>query len=63
MAPLEEGAAHKAIPGIIEHGAPTAGQVQQGIGRRRMKDRHKAHIQLGQVIPVIGEIPAQGKDM
>ena len=59
--PLEAGGAHQAIPqGIIEHGAPTVGQVQQGTGRPRAKDRHKAHMQLGEMIPVTGEMPAQG---
>ena len=61
MDPLEAGAAHQAIPqGIIEHGAPTVGQFQQGTGRPRVKDRHKAHMQLGEMIPVTGEMPAQG---
>ena len=60
MDPLEAGAAHQAIPqGIIEHGAPAVGQVQQGTITPRMNDRHKAHMQLGQVIPVTGEIPVQ----
>ena len=60
MDPLEAGAAHQAMPqGIIDHGAPTVGQVQQGTDRPRMKDRHKAHKQLGEVIPIKGEMPAQ----
>ena len=53
MDPLEAGAAHQAIPQrIIEHRAPTVGQVQQGTYRPRMKDRHKAHKQLEEVIPI-----------
>ena len=64
MDPLEAGAANQAIPqGIIEHGAPTVGQVQQGTGRPRMKDRHKAHMQLGEVIPVTGETSALERAM
>ena len=64
MDPLEAGAAHQAIPQrIIEHGAPTLGQVQQGTEIPRMKDRHKAHMQLGEVIPATGEMPAQGRFM
>ena len=64
MDPLEEGAAHQAIPqGIIEHGAPTAGQVQQGTGRPRMKDRNRTHMQLGVVTPEIGGMPVQGEVM
>ena len=60
MDPLVAGAAHQAMPqGIIEHGAPTIGQVQQGTDRPQMKDRHKAHKQLGEVIPVTGDMPAQ----
>ena len=41
-------------------GAPTIGQVQQGTDRPQMRDRHKAHMQLGEVIPVTGDMPAQG---
>ena len=64
MDPLEAGAADQAIPqGITEHGAPTVSQNQQGTDRPRMEDRHKAHMQLGEVIPVTGEIPAQGRFM
>ena len=60
MDPLEAGAAHQAMPqGIIEHGAPTIGQVQQGRDRPQMKDRHKAHKQLGEVIPVTEDMTAQ----
>ena len=61
MDPLEAGAAHQATPQwIIDNGAPTVGHVQQGTGRPRKKDRHKAHMQLGEVIPVTGEMPVQG---
>ena len=64
MDPLEEGAAHQAMPqGIIEHDAPTAGQVQQGTCRPRMKDRHRAHMQLGVVTPETGGMPVQGEVM
>ena len=64
MDPLEAGAAHQAKPqGIIDHGAPTVGQVQQGTDRPRMKNRHKVHMQLGEMIPVTEEMPAQGEVM
>ena len=64
MDPLGAGAAHPVTPqGIVEHGGPTVGQVQQGTGRPRMKDRHKAHMQLGEVIPVTGGMPVQGEVM
>ena len=61
MDPLEAEGAHQAMPrGIIEHGAPTVGQTQQGTDRPQMKDRQKAHMQLGGVIPATGDLPAQG---
>ena len=61
MDPLEAGAAHQAMPqGIIEHGATTVGQVRRRTDRPQMKDRHKAHMQLGEVIPATRDMPAQG---
>ena len=61
MDPLEVGAVHRAMPqGIIEHGARTVEQVQQGIYRPLTKDRRKAHMRLGEVIPVTGDMRAQG---
>ena len=40
MDPLEVGVAPQAMPqGIIEHGVPTVGQVQQGTDRPRTIDR------------------------
>ena len=61
MDQLEAGAAHHGIPQrIIEHGAPTVGRVQQGTDRPQMKDRHKVQMQLGEVIPATGDMPAQG---
>ena len=60
MDPLEVGAAHQAIlQRIIEHGAQTVEQVQQGIDRPQTNDRRKAHMRLGEVIPATGDMPAQ----
>ena len=57
MDPLEVGAVRQAIPQrIIEHGAQTVEQVQQGTGRPQTNDRHKAHMRLGEVIPVTGDM-------
>ena len=61
MDPLEVGAAHQAMPqGIIEHGAQTVEQVQQGTDRPQANDRRKAHVRLGEVIPATGDMPNQG---
>ena len=61
MDPLEVGAAHQAMPqGIIEHGAQTLEQVQRGTDRPLTNDRRKAHMRLGEVIPVTGDMRAQG---
>ena len=61
MDPLEVGAVHQAMPqGIIEHGAQTVEQVQLGIYRPQTNDRRKAHMRMGEVIPVTGDMRAQG---
>ena len=61
MDPLELGVVHQAMPqGMIEHGAQTVEQVQLGTDRPQTIDRHKAHIRLGEVIPVTGYMRAQG---
>ena len=61
MDPLDVGVDNQAMPrGIIEHGAQTAEQVQQATDRPQTNDRRKAHMQLGEVIPVTGDIRAQG---
>ena len=61
MDALEVGAAHQAIQqGIIEHGAQTVEQVQQGTDRPQTNGRRKAFMQLGEVIPATGDMPAQG---
>ena len=53
MDPLEAGAVHQAMPqGIIEHGARTVEQVQRRTDRPLMNDQRKAHMRLGEVIPV-----------
>ena len=60
MAPLEVGAVHQAMPqGIIEHGARTVEQVQRGTDRPLTNDQRKAHMRLGEVIPVTGDMRAQ----
>ena len=52
MDPLDVGAVHQAmLQGIIEHGAQTVEQVQRGTDRPLTKDRRKAHMRLGEVIP------------
>ena len=57
MDPLEKGAVHQATPqGIIEHGAQTVEQVQQGTDRPQTNDRRKAHMRLGELIPVSGDM-------
>ena len=64
MDPIEVGAFHQAIPqGIIEHAAQTVEQVQLGTDRPQTIDRRKAHMRLGEVIPVTGDMRAQGGDM
>ena len=61
MDPLEVRAVHQAMPqGIIEHGAQTVEQVQQGANRPQTNDRRKAHMRLGEVIPATGDMPAEG---
>ena len=61
MDPLEIVTVHQAMPqGIIVHGAQTVEQVQQGTDRPQMNDRRKAHMRLGEVIPVTGDMRAQG---
>ena len=61
MDPLEVGAVHQAMPqGIIEHGAQTVEQVQMGTDRPQTNDRRKAHMRVGEVIPVTGDVRAQG---
>ena len=58
--PLEVGAVHQAMPqGIIEHGAQTVEQVQRGTDTPLTNDPRKAHIGLGEVIPVTGDMRAQ----
>ena len=64
MDPLEVGAVHQAMPqGIIEHGAQTVEQVQLGTDRPQTNDRRKAHMRLGEVIPVTGDMRTQGAVM
>ena len=41
----------------------TAEQVQRATDRPQTKDRRKAHMRLGEVIPVIGDMRAQGRVM
>ena len=61
MDPLEVGAVHQAMPQrIIEHGARTVEQVRRGTDRHLMNDQRKAHMRLGEVIPEIGDMRAQG---
>ena len=59
--PLEVGAAHQATPQrITEHGAQTVEQIQLGTDRPQTIDRRKAHMRLGEVIPVTRDTRAQG---
>ena len=59
MDPLEVGAVHQAMPqGIIEHGDQTVEQFQPGTDKPQTNDRHKAHMRLGEVIPVTGDMRA-----
>ena len=61
MDPLETGAGHQAMPqGVIEHGARTVEQVQRGTDRPLMNDQRKAHMRLGEVIPVTEDMRARG---
>ena len=61
MDPLEEGAVLQAMPqGIIEHGARTVEQVQWGTDRPLTNDQRKAHMRLGEVIQVTGDMRAEG---
>ena len=61
MDPLEAGAVQQAMPqGIIEHGARTVEQVQRGTDRPLMNDQRKAHMRLGEVIPVTEGMQARG---
>ena len=46
--------------GIIEHGARTVEQAQRGTDRPLTNDQHKAHMRLGEVIPVTGDMRTQG---
>ena len=60
MDPLDVGAVHQAMPqGIKEHGAQTVDQVQLGTDRPQTNDRSKAHMGLGEVIPVTRDMGAQ----
>ena len=59
MDPLE--AVQQAMPqGVIEHGARTVEQVQRGTDRPLMNDQRKAHMRLGEVIPVTEDMRARG---
>ena len=61
MDPLEVGAVHQAMSqGIIEHGAQTVEQVQHETDRPQTNDRRKAHMRLGEVFPVTGDMRSQG---
>ena len=61
MDPLEVGAVHQAMPqGIIEHGARKVEQVHRETDRSLKNDQHKAHMRLGEVIPVTKGIQARG---
>ena len=61
MDPLEVEAVQQAMPqGIVEHGAQTEEQVQQATGRPQTKHRRKAHMRLGEVIPMTGVMRTQG---
>ena len=52
MDPLEIGAVQQAMPQVlIEYGAQTSGKFQLAIDRPRTKDRCKAHMRLGEVVP------------
>ena len=61
MDQLEVGAVHQVTPqGIIEHGARTVEQVQSGTDRPLTNDQRKAHMRLGEMIPVTGDMRAEG---
>ena len=58
------GAVHQAMPqGTIEHGDRTVEQVHRGTDRPLTNDQRKAHMRLGEVIPVTGDMRAQGSVM
>ena len=44
----------------ISHGARTVEQVQRGTDRPLTNDQRKAHMRLGEVIPVTGDTRSQG---
>ena len=56
----ELGAVHAMPRGIKEQGAQTSEEVQMATDRPQVNDRHKAHMQIGEVIPVTGVLRAQG---
>ena len=61
MDPLEVGAVHQAMPqGVRDYGAQRVEQVQLETDRPQTNDRRKAHMRLGEVIPVTGDMQAQG---
>ena len=49
--------------GIIEHGARTVEQVHRGTDRPLTNDQRKAHMRLGEVIPVTGDMRAKGETL
>ena len=52
MDPIEEGAAHQAMPQVtIEHGAQTSEEVQVATDRPQTNDRRKIHMRLEDVNP------------
>ena len=62
MDPLEAEAVHQAMPqGINDHGARIVEQVQRGTDRPLMNDQRKAHMRLGEVIPVAEDMRPRGK--
>ena len=57
MDQLEVGAVHQAMSqGIIEHGARIVEQVQRGTDRPLTNDQRKAHMRLGEMIQVTGDM-------
>ena len=57
---LRGGGSFQAMPqGIIEHGVQT---VELGTDRPQTNDRHKAHMRLGEVIPVTGDMRAREQE-
>ena len=60
---LRGGGSFQAMPqGVIEHGVQTVEQVQLGTDRPQTNDRHKAHMRLGEVIPVTGDMRAREQE-